>query len=325
LIEKALDLARARILVTGGAGFLGSHVLEELEERGVPRDHVIAPRSSEYDLVQPETAGRLLRDTHPDIVVHLAAVVGGIGANRSRPGEFFYKNLMMGVQLMEQARVHGVQKFVTVGTVCSYPKHTPVPFREDALWDGYPEETNAPYGIAKKALLVQGQAYRQEYGSAIVHLLVVNLYGPRDDFDPATSHVIPALIRKCVEARVEGRDRIVVWGDGTPTREFLYVKDAARGIVLAAERYDDAQPVNIGSGMEISIRELVEKIAALTGFDGEIEWDASQPNGQPRRCLDTSRARNLFGFQALTGFDEGLRRTIRWYETGRLSHSRLAR
>jgi nucleoside-diphosphate-sugar epimerase len=325
LIEKALDLTRARILVTGGAGFLGSHVLEELEERGVPADQVIAPRSSEYDLVQPDTAARLLGDVRPDIVIHLAAVVGGIGANRARPGQFFYKNLMMGLQLMEQARLHDVQKFVTVGTVCSYPKHTQVPFREDALWDGYPEETNAPYGIAKKALLVQGQAYRQEYGSANVHLLVVNLYGPRDEFDPATSHVIPALIRKCVEARDEGSDRIVVWGDGTPTREFLYVKDAARGIVLAAERYDDAQPVNIGSGMEISIRELVEKIAKFTGFDGRVEWDISQPNGQPRRCLDTSRAKQLFGFQASTGFEEGLRRTIDWYEAGRRSPSHLVR
>jgi GDP-L-fucose synthase len=325
LIEKALDLTRARILVTGGAGFLGSHVLEELEERGVPPDQVIAPRSSEYDLVQPDTAARLMGDVRPDIVIHLAAVVGGIGANRARPGEFFYKNLMMGLQLMEQARLHDVQKCVTVGTVCSYPKHTQVPFREDALWDGYPEETNAPYGIAKKALLVQGQAYRQEYGSANVHLLVVNLYGPRDDFDPATSHVIPALIRKCVEAREDGDDRIVVWGDGTPTREFLYVRDAARGIVLAAERYDDAQPVNIGSGMEISIRELVKKIAEFTGFDGEIEWDVSQPNGQPRRCLDTSRAKQLFGFQASTGFEDGLRQTIRWYETSRRSPSRAAR
>lgn len=325
MIEKALDLTRARILVTGGAGFLGSHVLEELEELGVPVDQVIAPRSSEYDLVQPDTAARLMGDVRPDIVIHLAAVVGGIGANRARPGEFFYKNLVMGLQLMEQARLHDVQKFVTVGTVCSYPRHTQVPFREDALWDGYPEETNAPYGIAKKALLVQGQAYRQEYGSASVHLLVVNLYGPRDDFDPATSHVIPALIRKCVEAREEGSERIVVWGDGTPTREFLYVRDAARAIVLAAERYDDARPVNIGSGMEISIRELVEKIAEFTGFVGRIEWDVSQPNGQPRRCLDTSRAKQLFGFQASTGFEEGLRQTIQWYESRRLSHSQLSR
>ena len=326
MIEKEiLDLTHARILVTGGAGFLGSHLLEELVERGIPRENVFAPRSAQYDLVRPEAAARLLRDTRPDVVIHLAAVVGGIGANRARPGEFFYKNLMMGVELMEQARLHGVEKFVTVGTVCSYPKHTPVPFREDDLWNGYPEGTNAPYGIAKKALLVQGQAYRQEYGLANVHLLVVNLYGPRDDFDPATSHVIPALIRKCVEAREEGRDRIVVWGDGTPTREFLYVKDAARGIVLATERYDDAQPVNIGSGMEISIGELVEKIAKLTGFEGEIEWDASQPNGQPRRCLDTSRANQFFGFRASTGFEEGLLTTIQWYETRRMSPSRLVR
>ncbi|MGH7567012.1 MAG: GDP-L-fucose synthase family protein [Gemmatimonadota bacterium] len=323
--KKILDLAHARILVTGGAGFLGSHVLEELVERGIPRENVFAPRSAQYDLVRPEAAARLLRDTRPDVVVHLAAVVGGIGANRARPGEFFYKNLMMGVELMEQARLHGVKKFVTVGTVCSYPKHTTVPFREEDLWDGYPEETNAPYGIAKKALLVQGQAYRQEYGLANIHLLVVNLYGPRDDFDPATSHVIPALIRKCVEAREEGRDQIVVWGDGTPTREFLYVKDAARGIVLATERYDDAQPVNIGSGMEISIGDLVAKIAELTGFEGEVEWDASQPNGQPRRCLDTTRANQFFGFRGSTGFEEGLRTTIQWYESRRMSPSRQAR
>ena len=320
----ALDLRSASILVTGGAGFLGSHFVEELVQRGVPRDNLFLPRSAEYDLVEPGTAARLLRATRPDVVVHLAAVVGGIGANRARPGEFFYKNLMMGGQLMEQARLAGVKKFVSVGTVCSYPKHTPVPFREADLWNGYPEETNAPYGIAKKALLVQGQAYRQEYGFSSVHLLVVNLYGPRDDFDPSTSHVIPALIRKCVEARDEGRDHIVVWGDGTPTREFLFVKDAARGIALATERYDDVEPMNLGSGMEISVRQLVENIAALTGFEGRIEWDASQPNGQPRRCLDTSRARNSLGFQASTGFEEGLRETIQWYESRRMSPSRLA-
>ena len=320
MIERSLvDLGRTRILVTGGAGFLGSHVVEQLVEGGVPRTNLFVPRSAEYDLVNPETSARLLRDTRPDVVVHLAAVVGGIGANRARPGEFFYKNLMMGAQLMEEARIRGVQKFVSVGTVCSYPKHTPVPFREEDLWNGYPEETNAPYGIAKKALLVQGQAYRQEYGFSSIHLLVVNLYGPRDDFDPSTSHVIPALIRKCIEARDEGRDHIVVWGDGTPTREFLYVKDAARGIALATERYDDVEPMNLGSGMEISIRELVEKIAALTGFEGGIQWDTSQPNGQPRRCLDTSRARKYLGFEATTGFDEGLRKTIEWYERRRKS------
>jgi GDP-L-fucose synthase len=321
---SVLDLASVRILVTGGAGFLGSHVVEELIRRGVPRDNLIVPRAAEYDLVEPGASARLLEKTRPDVVIHLAAVVGGIGANRAHPGEFFYKNLMMGAQLMEEARLRDVQKFVSVGTVCSYPKHTPVPFREDDLWDGYPEETNAPYGIAKKALLVQGQAYRQEYGFPSIHLLLVNLYGPRDDFEPATSHVIPALIRKCIEARDEGRDQIVVWGDGTPTREFLYVRDAARGIALATERYDDAEPMNLGSGMEISIRELVEKIAALTGFEGGIEWDTSQPNGQPRRCLDTSRAQRSLGFQASTGFEEGLRKTIHWFESRRMSPSRLA-
>jgi nucleoside-diphosphate-sugar epimerase len=325
VIEKgAIDLRHATILVTGGAGFLGSHFVEELIERGVPRDNLFLPRSAEHDLVDPAASSRLLQKTRPDVVVHLAAVVGGIGANRARPGEFYYKNLMMGTQLMEQSRLAGVKKFVAVGTVCSYPKHTPVPFREADLWNGYPEETNAPYGIAKKALLVQGQAYRQQYGFPSVHLLVVNLYGPRDDFDPSTSHVIPALIRKCIEARDEGRDRIVVWGDGTPTREFLYVKDAARGIALATERYDGAEPMNLGSGMEISIRALVEKIVELTGFEGMIEWDATQPNGQPRRCLDTSRARDALGFEATTGFEEGLRKTIQWYESGRMSPSRLA-
>ncbi|HET6616544.1 MAG TPA: GDP-L-fucose synthase [Gemmatimonadota bacterium] len=315
---KLLDLAKARILVTGGSGFLGSHVVEELDRRGIPSDHVLVPRSADYDLVREESVARLFRDTRPDVVVHLAAVVGGIGANSARPGEFFYKNLMMGVQLMEQARLSGVRRFLTVGTVCSYPKDTAVPFHEEDLWSGYPEETNAPYGIAKKALLVQGQAYRRQYGFPATHLLVVNLYGPRDDFDPATSHVIPALVKKCVEARDEGLDRVVVWGDGSPTREFLYVKDGARGIVLALERYGDAEPVNLGSGTEISIRELVAKIATLTGFEGSIEWDDSRPNGQPRRCLDISRARERFGFVARTGLDEGLAETVRWYEETRV-------
>jgi GDP-L-fucose synthase len=319
MIEKTLlDLENARILVTGGSGFLGSHVVEQIERRGIPRDRIIVPRSSDYDLVREESVARMFRDTRPDIVLHLAAIVGGIGANSARPGEFFYKNLMMGVQLMEQARLVGVRRFLTVGTVCSYPKHTPVPFREEDLWDGYPEETNAPYGIAKKALLVQGLAYRQQYGFPAVHLLVVNLYGPRDDFDPATSHVIPALVKKCIEAREEGRDRIVVWGDGTPTREFLYVKDAAEGIALALERYADPEPVNIGSGTEISIRDLVGKIVAITGFEGRVEWDETKPNGQPRRCLDVSRARERFGFVARTGLDEGLTETVRWYEQARV-------
>jgi GDP-L-fucose synthase len=315
---KVLDLAKTRILVTGGSGFLGSHVVDELDRRGVPADHILVPRSADYDLVNDDSVARLFRDARPDVVVHLAAVVGGIGANSERPGEFFYKNLMMGVQLMEHARQSGVRRFLNVGTVCSYPKDTPVPFHEDDLWNGYPEETNAPYGIAKKALLVQGQAYRRQYGFPATHLLVVNLYGPRDDFDPATSHVIPALVKKCVEAREEGLDRIVVWGDGSPTREFLYVKDAARGIVLALERFADAEPVNLGSGAEITIRELVSKIATLTGFEGGVEWDDTRPNGQPRRCLDTSRARERFGFVARTGLDEGLAETVRWYEETRV-------
>lgn len=315
--KKILDLETSRILVTGGSGFLGSHVVERLQGNGLSRDRILVPRSAEYDLVREESVARMFRDTRPDVVVHLAAVVGGIGANSERPGEFFYENLMMGVQLMERARLSGVRRFLTVGTVCSYPKHTPVPFREEDLWNGYPEETNAPYGIAKKALLVQGQAYRRQYGFEAVHLLLVNLYGPRDDFDPSTSHVIPALIRKCVEAREEGRDRIVVWGDGTPTREFLYVRDAAEGIVLALERYADPEPVNIGSGTEISIRELVGKIVEITGFEGGIEWDDSKPNGQPRRCLDTTRARARFGFAAGTDLGQGLEETVRWYEEAR--------
>ena len=317
---KDLDLANSRVLVTGGSGFLGSYVKEELANAGVPAGKLFAPRSSEYDLVQSDSVERLLRDTRPDVVLHLAAVVGGIGANRARPGEFFYQNLMMGAQLMEGARKSGVQKFVTVGTVCSYPKHSPVPFKEDDLWNGYPEETNAPYGIAKKALLVQGQAYRRQYGFQSIHLLVVNLYGPRDDFDPEASHVIPALIRKCLEARDQGREKVVVWGDGSPTREFLFVKDAAHGIVLATRRYWDLEPVNLGSGTEISIRQLVAKVADVTGFRGEVVWDTSRPNGQPRRCLDTSRAREGFGFEATTSFDEGLRQTVQWYEAHRASH-----
>jgi GDP-L-fucose synthase len=300
------------ILVTGGTGFLGSYVVDNLRKRGSP--HVLAPSKAEYDLRRPEAVERLFERVQPHLVIHLAAVVGGIGANRERPGEFFYDNLVMGVQLMEVARQKGVEKFVSIGTVCAYPKFTPVPFKEDDLWNGYPEETNAPYGLAKKMLLVQGQAYRQQYGFRSVFLLPVNLYGPRDHFDPKTSHVIPALIKKCIDARNSGAAEIVVWGDGTPTREFLYVEDAAEGIALAAERYEKVQPVNLGSSFEISIRDLVALIARLTGFKGRVKWDTTQPNGQPRRKLDTTRAEEEFGFRAKVGFEEGLRRTIAWYE-----------
>lgn len=312
-----LNLPEKDYVVTGGAGFLGTHVVDELESRGVPQERIFVPRSSEYDLRDPNAVVRLYDDSDPDVVLHLAATVGGIGANRKYPGKFFYENIVMGVHLMEEARKRGVEKFVTVGTVCSYPKHTPVPFREENLWDGFPEETNAPYGIAKRALLMQGQAYRKEYGFPAIFLLPVNLYGPRDDFDPETSHVIPAIIKKCLDAKGAGRDRVVAWGDGSPTREFLYVRDAARGLVLATERYDDPEPVNLGTHEEISIREVVETIAELTGFDGRIEWDTSKPNGQPRRCLDTSRAKERFGFEAETGFREGLERTIAWYREAR--------
>ncbi len=304
-----------RVVVTGGAGFLGSHVVEKLRERGCR--YVFVPRSAVYDLREKEDIVRLLAETVPDIVIHLAARVGGIGANRREPGRFFYENAIMGLQLMEQARRFGVEKFVVVGTVCSYPKHTPVPFREEDLWNGYPEETNAAYGLAKKMLIVQAQAYRQQYGFNAISLLPVNLYGPRDNFDPETSHVIPALIRKCFEAMEEGRDHIVVWGTGRASREFLYVEDAAEAIVLATERYDKPEPVNIGSGMEITIRELCAVIMRLTGFQGRVVWDPSKPDGQPRRCLDTSRAECEFGFRARTPLLEGLRRTIAWYRAHR--------
>jgi GDP-L-fucose synthase len=302
-----------RVVVTGGAGFLGSYVVEKLQQRGAK--NVFVPRRKEYDLRYREAIQCMLDDARPDIVIHLAAVVGGIGANRTRPAEFFYDNLIMGVQLLHESWRAGVEKFVAVGTVCAYPKLTPVPFREERLWDGYPEETNAPYGLAKKMLLVQGQAYRQQYGFNSIFLLPTNLYGPRDNFNLDTSHVIPALIRKCVEARVRGSNCIVVWGDGSPTREFLYVEDAAEGIILATERYNAGDPVNLGSGFEISIRELVQMIACLTGFNGRIEWDISKPNGQPRRRLDTSKAKMAFGFEAHTTFEEGLKRTIKWYQT----------
>lgn len=300
-----------RVVVTGGAGFLGSYVVEKLRERGV--ENVIVPRSKDYDLVRAENIRRLYDDANPDMVIHLAAVVGGIGANRANPGRYFYDNLMMGAQLIEEARLRGVRKFVATGTICAYPKFTPVPFKEDNLWNGYPEETNAPYGLAKKMMLVQSQAYREQYGFNSIFLLPVNLYGPRDNFDPKTSHVIPALIRKCVEAMRQGEDQVICWGTGAATREFLHADDCARGIVLAAENYDKSDPVNLGAGFEISIKDLSEKIAALTGFQGCLVWDASQPDGQPRRSLDTSRAEREFGFRARIGFDEGLKRTIDWY------------
>lgn len=300
-----------RVVVTGGAGFLGSFVVDKLKERGAAE--IIIPRSSQYDLVDGDAVRRLLDDARPDIVLHLAARVGGIGANRDHPADFFYANLMMGVQLIHESYRRNIEKVVAVGTVCSYPKFAPVPFKEDVLWDGYPEETNAPYGLAKKMLLVQSQTYREQYGFNSIFLLPVNLYGPRDNFDLQTSHVIPALIRKCVEARRAGAAEIVAWGDGSPTREFIYVEDAAEGILLAAERLNESVPVNIGSSYEISIKDLTELIARLTGFEGRIVWDTSKPNGQPRRKLDTSRARELFGFEARTSFEEGLRKTIDWY------------
>jgi GDP-L-fucose synthase len=305
------ELRDKRICVTGGNGFLGSHVVARLRERGCSQVFVV--RKRDYDLVRGEAVERLYGDARPDIVIHLAAVVGGIGANRENPGRYFYENLMMGVQMMEGARTHGVDKFVQVGTICSYPKHTPIPFREEDLWNGYPEETNAPYGIAKKALLVQAQAYREQYGLNSIHLLLVNLYGPGGNFDLRSSHVIPALVRKCVEAVENGAPSIEVWGTGTATREFLYVADAAEGILLATERYDSGDPINLGTGHEISIRELAHLIAAETGFKGEIVWNTAKLDGQPRRALDVSRAEQLLGFQARTDFVEGLRKTIEWY------------
>ncbi len=300
-----------RVLVTGGAGFLGSFVVEKLQERRC--NDIFIPASKDYDLVEMEAVKRLYRDAKPDIVIHLAARVGGIGANRANPGKFFYDNLMMGIQMMEIGRQAGIEKFVALGTVCCYPKFTPVPFREEDLWNGYPEETNAPYGLAKKMLLVQAQAYRQQYGFNAIYLLPVNLYGPRDNFDPEISHVIPALIKKCIDAIRNNEPSITVWGTGMATREFLYGEDAAEGILLAAEKYNKPGPVNLGAGFEISIKDLVELITKLTGFKGGIVWDTTRPDGQPRRMLDTSLAEKEFSFKAKTGFEDGLKKTITWY------------
>jgi GDP-L-fucose synthase len=307
------DLREKRILVTGGNGFLGRHVVAQLKQ--LDYTHVLTPTKADYDLREKDEIVKLFSDLHPEVIIHLAAVVGGIGANMEHPGDFFYDNLMMGVQLIEQARLNDVEKFVSIGTVCAYPKYTPIPFKEEDLWFGYPEETNAPYGLAKKMLLVQSQAYRQQYNFNGVFLLPVNLYGPHDNFNEASSHVIPALIKKCIEAEQQGKSEIVVWGDGSPTREFLYVEDAAEGIVLATENFHKSDPVNLGSGQEISIRDLVTLIAELTGFRGKLVFDTTKPNGQPRRMLDTSKAREEFGFTAQTSFTEGLKKTIDWYRS----------
>ena len=303
------------VMVTGGSGFLGSVVVDKLKQRGCRQ--IFVPRSTDYDLVRREDVERAIRDASPNIIIHLAARVGGIGANQAHPAEFLYDNLMMGVQLIHEAWKSGVGKFVAIGTVCAYPKFTAVPFKEDDLWDGYPEETNAPYGLAKKMLLAQSQAYRDQYGFNSIFLLPVNLYGPGDNFDPDSSHVIPALIKKFADAKEAEEGQVVAWGTGSPTREFFYVEDAAEGILLATERFDKSDPVNLGAGMEISIKDLVELIARLVGFDGEIIWDVSKPDGQPRRRLDTSRAEQEFGFRAVTTFEEGLRRTIEWYRQKR--------
>jgi GDP-L-fucose synthase len=311
------DLRRKRIAVTGGDGFLGRHVVRALGRRRC--SGIFVPHIADYDLTREASVERFYADARPEMVIHLAAEVGGIGANRSTPGRFAYANLTMGALLIEHGRLSGVEKFVQIGTICAYPKFTPVPFREEDLWNGYPEETNAPYGLAKKMLLVLAQAYRQQYGSNVIYLLPVNLYGPGDNFHPESSHVIPALIRKCLEAMDRGESEVVCWGDGSPTREFLYVEDCAEAIVLASERYDGPDPVNIGAGFEISIRDLMHLIAGLTGFKGKISWDTSKPNGQPRRCLDTTRAADLFGFRSKTDFHEGLRRAIQWYRSIRES------
>lgn len=311
-MDKDNYFSTRRFCVTGGAGFLGKVVVRKLKERGAKE--IFVPLIEEYDLVQLTEIQRMLDDAKPNVIIHLAAQVGGIGANREHPAEYFYNNLMMGVQLIHEAWQHKVEKFIAIGTICAYPKFTPVPFKEENLWDGYPEETNAPYGLAKKMLLVQAQAYRQQYNYNTVFLLPVNLYGPRDNFNPASSHVIPALIRKCVDAVENNLKEIVVWGDGSPTREFLYVEDAAEAILLCAERYNKSEPVNLGASLEISIEDLVKLIAKYTGFKGKIVWDKSKPNGQPRRALDTSRAFKYFGFKAKMPFEEGLKKTIDWYQ-----------
>jgi len=309
-----MDLARQRIVVTGGAGFLGRHLLAELRKAGAKDENLLIPKIEDFDLTHEADVERMYAEMRPTVVIHLAAEVGGIGANRANPGRFFYANMAMGLHLIEHARRVGLTKFVQVGTICAYPKFTPVPFREEDLWGGYPEETNAPYGIAKKALLVMLQAYRQQYGLNGIYLLPVNLYGPHDNFHPASSHVIPALIRKFVEAKVAGAPTVTAWGTGSVSREFLFVEDCARGLALATARYDGPDPVNLGAGFEITIRELAEKIQRLVGYEGKIVWDATQPDGQPRRCLDTSRAAERFGFRAQVDFDEGLRRTIAWWQ-----------
>ncbi|MBN7774049.1 GDP-L-fucose synthase family protein [Clostridium aminobutyricum] len=306
-----IDIKNKRIVVTGGAGFLGKHVVKKLEEKGCK--DIFIPRSKDYNLIHEADIIRMLHDFKPQIIIHLAAVVGGIGANRENPGRFFYENIMMGTQLMEQSRLFGVEKFVAIGTICAYPKYTPVPFNEDEIWNGYPEETNAPYGLAKKMMLVQSQAYREQYGFNSIYLLPVNLYGPHDNFDPNSSHVIPALIKKCVEAVEKGDDNIEVWGTGAATREFLYVDDCAEAIVLATEKYEKSAPINIGAGREISIKDLVGILTELTGFVGEVIWDSTKPDGQPRRCLDTQKAEKEFGFKSKTDFEEGLKNTIQWY------------
>jgi GDP-L-fucose synthase len=307
----SFEIAHSKVMVTGGLGFLGSHVVEELRRRKV--GSIVIPQFPEIDLREQSSVRKLFEAEHPDLVIHLAASVGGIGANQASPGTFFRDNMAMGLNILEEARLAGTRKVVVAGTICAYPKFAPIPFREDDLWNGYPEETNAPYGIAKKALLVMAQAYRQEFGCNFVMLFPVNLYGPRDNFNPQTSHVIPAMIRKFFEAIRRGDSQVTLWGDGTPTREFLYVDDAARGFALASERYDDPEPVNLGAGFEISMRELAEKIAKLMEYRGKLDWDTSKPNGQPRRMLDTSRAKQRFGFEAQMGFDEGLTHTIEWY------------